>query len=147
MDCTALLNMATTFIEDTRDSRKVAAQESVLQSYRRLRKPGGVQVFLFTTRKSAWIQKALAFHVIVVNDTAVNPHGTPKVSMHSSKHSLCRALTTCYAQVASMLEKIQAINTRACGHAQPVVFDGYANGDIVFTQVLARAHDLGFELG
>lgn len=35
-----------------------------------------------------------------------------------------------------MLQKIQTIHTLACGRAQRVIFDGYANGDIVFTQVV-----------
>ena len=35
-----------------------------------------------------------------------------------------------------MLKKIQTINTLACGRAQSVLFDGYANGDIVFTEVV-----------
>lgn len=36
-----------------------------------------------------------------------------------------------------MFATIQEINTRACGDTRTVVFDGYVNGDIVFTQVRA----------
>lgn len=95
MECTVLLNMATTFIEHTRDPRKIAAQENVLQSYRRLRKPGGVQVFLFTVSNSAWTRKARASNVIVVNHFAVNKHGTPKVSTIAIDPLLDTVLTVC----------------------------------------------------
>ena len=77
--CGALLNLATTFIEDSSDPRKIAAQDSVLKSYQRLRKAGGVQAFLFTKSDSDWAQKARAHGVVVVSDVAVNTHGTPKV--------------------------------------------------------------------
>ena len=82
--CGALLNLATTFIEDTSDPRKIAAQDSVLKSYQRLRKAGGVQAFLFT-KSDDWAQKARAHGVVVVSDVAVNTHGTPKVETSTMK--------------------------------------------------------------
>jgi len=82
--CGALLYLATTFIEDTSDPRKIAAQKNVLKSYQRLRQAGGVQAFLFT-KSEDWAQKARACGVVVVSDGDVNPHGTPKVETRTLK--------------------------------------------------------------
>ena len=78
--CGALLYLATTFIEDSLDHRKIAAQESVLKSYQRLRQAGGLQAFLFT-KHHGWAKKAQEHSVVVVSDIDVNKHGTPKVDI------------------------------------------------------------------
>ena len=39
-------------------------------------------------------------------------------------------------KVKSMFEKVQQMTSTMCGPPKGIVFDGYANGDIVFTQVL-----------
>ena len=113
--CGALLHLATTFIEFTEDARKIAAQDNVLRSYKRLRQAGGVQAFLFT-KNAMWSTKARAHNVVVVSDIEWNVHGTPLV-----KH---------------MFDTVHALTVKACGVPKGIVFDGYVNGDIVFTQGL-----------
>jgi hypothetical protein len=80
--CGALLYLATTFIEDSLDPRKHAAQESVLKSYQRLRQAGGLQAFLFT-KNHEWAKKAQLHGVFVVSDIDVNTNGTPKVEIRA----------------------------------------------------------------
>jgi len=113
--CSALLNLATTFIDDTRDPLKIAAQDNVLQAYHRLREAGGFQGFLFT-KSEAWAKKARTKGVVVVSDVATNPHGTPKFK--------------------DMIIKVQELTLKHCGAPKDIVFDGYANGDIIFTSGL-----------
>ena len=51
-----------------------------------------------------------------------------------------------------MFEKVQQMTSTMCGPPKGIVFDGYANGDIVFTQVLrvgekGEREGGGYELG
>jgi hypothetical protein len=56
VNCGALANIFTTFIENTKDHRKINAQMAVLKAYQRLR-PHGVQTWLFT-KSDDWAAKA-----------------------------------------------------------------------------------------
>ena len=112
--CGMIANMFTTFIDKTKDERKISAQMAVLKAYQRLR-AHGVQAWVFT-KSDDWAAKAEAHDVIAVRQFATNQHGTPLLS-HMYKH------------VANVTED-------TCGKNKDVVFDAYANGDIVFTKGL-----------
>jgi hypothetical protein len=56
VNCGALANIFTTFIENTKDHGKITAQMAVLKAYQRLR-PHGVQTWLFT-QSDDWAAKA-----------------------------------------------------------------------------------------
>ena len=113
INCGAIINLATTFIEQSADPAKVAAQEAVLKNYQRLRETGGFQGFLFTTN-ATWANRARAHGVVVLSEVETNAHGTPKLK--------------------PMFHKMMELSQKECGAPEGIVFDGYANGDIVFAQ-------------
>jgi len=41
-----------------------------------------------------------------------------------------------------MFEKVHQLTSASCGPPKGIVFDGYANGDIIFTQVPVSPHKL-----
>ena len=113
--CNAIANVFTTFIENSKDQRKINAQVAVLKAYERLR-PHGVQGWLFTS-SDEWARRAEEHHVLVVRTFSTNRRGTP-------------LLGGMYKHVANATES-------KCGaHSKDVTFDSYANGDIVFTMSL-----------
>ena len=113
INCGAVLNLATTFIEGSTDPIKIAAQESVLQNYQRLRDAGGFQGYLFTQNET-WANRARAHGVYVFDEVEANEHGTPKLK--------------------PMFRKMMELTNKKCGPPVDIVFEGYANGDIVFAQ-------------
>jgi len=115
VNCRAILNLATTFIEDTTDHLKVAAQWAVLRNYQRLRRTGKFQGYLFT-KNETWASRARAHDVFVFSDVETNSNGTPKLK--------------------PMFHQIIELSQKRCGPPVGLVFDGYANGDIIFSQSL-----------
>lgn len=112
--CDVLVNMFTTFIDQSKDQRKISAQTAVLKAYQRLR-AHGVQAWLFT-ESDDWAHKAEVHGVIAVRKFESNKHGTPLLSY--------------------MYKHVAATTDSQCGPPKQMVFDSYANGDIVFTMGL-----------
>lgn len=115
--CDVFINAFTTFIDNSSDTRKVSAQIAVLQAYQRLN-VHGVQTWIFTT-SDFWAQKALEHGVLAVRKFDTNAHGTPFLGY--------------------MYEYVRNTTELNCdgGQAQ-LVFDFYANGDIIFTRDLVN---------
>ena len=119
--CRNFINLFTTFIDESTDLRKVAAQENTLDALHRLQRHG-VQAWLFTTSDS-WAQKAAARNIITVREFDTNSQGTP-VLRSMFQHVL-----------AKTRQKQHACETEPDGG---FIFDGYFNGDIIFTSALVE---------
>jgi len=121
MMCNYLMNLFTTFPDFSKDKRKEAAHKSVLKAYQRLR-TYGVQVWLFT-ESDRWAQNAESHDVLVVRRIDKNAHGTP-------------LLGSMFKQVINATEA-HDFQCKQLGKETPeLVFDAYANGDIVFDEGL-----------
>jgi len=118
--CDCRINLFTTVIDNTRDPRKIAAQDATLDSLQRLR-AHGVQSWLFTS-SSVWAHKAAARQILPVRQFETNAQGTPMLSFM-------------YAHVQTQTSS----NKSNCTHTSRrsgMAFDAYLNGDIVFTAAL-----------
>jgi hypothetical protein len=105
-----LLNLFTSCIQETKDSRKIRGQIEVLRSYQRLN--SSVQSWLFTESQE-WAVKATELGINVVRKFEKTPHGTPCLSF--------------------MYKYVADVTQSHCGKQARLSFDAYTNCDIVFT--------------
>ena len=122
--CDSFINLFTTFIENTTDLRKIAAQEAVLQSLNRL-KPYGVQSWLFT-KSDFWAKKAEDYKINTVREFETNKYGTPVLG-----HMFSHVISKTHHQSLHCDQYEQ--------NEKNIVFDGYFNGDIVFSSSLVKS--------
>jgi len=61
---------------------------------------------------------------------------------HTITHTQSHNHTITHTQVKSMFEKVHQLTSATCGPPKGIVFDGYANGDIIFTQVPVSPYKL-----
>ena len=121
--CAPFVNLFTTFIETTTDIRKIAAQEAVLLSLTRL-KPFGVQSWLFT-KSDLWARKAEATQILTVREFQTNGYGTP-------------VLSDMFSHVINRSHHKSLYCDPYSPRKNEIVFDGYFNGDIVFSLSLVK---------
>ena len=121
--CGSFINLFTTFIENTTDIRKIAAQEAVLHSLNRLR-AYGVQSWLFT-KSDSWAKKAEDNQIYTVREFETNEYGTPVLG-----HMFSHVINQTHHQSLDCDEYSPQKNE--------MIFDGYFNGDIVFSVSLVK---------
>lgn len=115
IQCDAVLNLFTTCIEATQDSRKSRAQLEVLRSYQRL-KNLRVQAWLFTESEQLALQ-ATKFGVHVHRKFERTIEGTP-------------CLSYMYNYIANVTQ------SHCKNQTERIIFDAYSNCDIIFTKGL-----------
>ena len=121
--CGSFINLFTTFIENTTDIRKIAAQEAVLQSLTRL-KPYGVQSWLFT-KSDLWAKRAEENKIYSVREFETNKYGTP-------------VLSGMFSHVITASHQKSLDCDQYSAKKNEIIFDGYFNGDIVFSTSLVQ---------